>query len=188
MSEIKQTVIEKQPDVQVAPFDVSDAPELAHFAVKAYSDIYGYDFTETDIQHAVEHGGWVQKFEQAAMVDGIFVAKVDSAIVGYIQFGEPDPNEEQPLPPESQELRKLYVAPEMHGGGVAQKLMDEALASPALEAASQVYLWVLGHNLKAQRFYSKYDFKLKARRDYEDNGQPIYDHMMVRERIATKAS
>lgn len=183
MSEIKQTVIEKQPDVQVAQFDVSDAPELAHFAVKAYSDIYGYGFTETDIQHAVAHGEWVQKFEQAAVVDGILVAKADSAIVGYIQFGDPDPYEEQPLPPRSQELRKLYVAPEMHGQGVAQQLMDEALTSPVLEAASQVYLWVLGHNVKAQRFYGKYDFNIKARRNYEDNGQPMHDFMMVRERI-----
>jgi ribosomal protein S18 acetylase RimI-like enzyme len=56
------------------------------------------------------------------------------------------------------ELKRLYVARAWHGRGVAQALMDAALAAAGGRGAGTLWLGVWEHNARAVAFYAKYGF------------------------------
>ena len=56
------------------------------------------------------------------------------------------------------ELCQLYVDTPWQGTGLAQELMDWALAEARSRGHDDIYLSVYHDNLRAQRFYSKYGF------------------------------
>jgi ribosomal protein S18 acetylase RimI-like enzyme len=58
------------------------------------------------------------------------------------------------------ELNRLYVVAERHGAGVAQALMQEALANAAAAGADCLWLGVWEHNPKAMAFYRKSGFEV----------------------------
>lgn len=60
--------------------------------------------------------------------------------------------------PGALELRQIYVLSGWHGAGVADRLMDWALATAASDQATEVYLTVFDHNERAKRFYRRYGF------------------------------
>jgi ribosomal protein S18 acetylase RimI-like enzyme len=76
--------------------------------------------------------------------------------VGYAKIG---PNK---LPhiaaPEAVELKQLYLLPEAHGTGLAQLLMDWALAEAKARGAPSLSLSVWSENKRAQAFYRRYGF------------------------------
>lgn len=169
-------------EAQLTPFVPADAPELAHFAVQAYADAYlGSSMAPEQITGEVAAGQWVRKIEQAGQEDRIIVARYGGALVGYTQFGVAD-RDVGAIAPDSMELRKLYVATEMHNRGIGRQLMGAALSDEAMSAASLVYLWVWGENDNATRFYGKYDFVSAAQRNYVSRGRLTHDLLMVRPR------
>lgn len=172
----------KDQEVQIVPFAAQDASELAHFAVQAYSDIYNEGLSASEVAQKVQAEGFEEKIERDAAVDTILLAKMGSLIVGYIQFGDPSPEEDRPIPEGAKELRKLYVSPVMHGKGTGHLLMGAALEHPRFAQVPAVYLWVWGENPRATKFYEKYDFAESATREYrnERTGEPTFDRMMVR--------
>lgn len=179
----------KDQEVQIVPFEAQDASELAHFAVQAYSDIYGDGLTESQVEQKVRDEDVIQKIEADSKVDTILVAKMGSLIVGYVQFGDPSPKEDKPIPEGGKDLRKLYVSPRMHGKGTGHQLMNAALDHPRLAEAPAVYLWVWGENPRATAFYGKYDFVESTTREYTDDrsGEPTFDRMMVRAQTSITA-
>lgn len=89
--------------------------------------------------------------------DVLLLARDGGAAVGYAKAGPLDLPVENPDPSRG-EIHRLYVAPSHHGAGVGKRLMDAMLASPPLRDAATVYLGVWEHNLRAQRFYTRYGF------------------------------
>lgn len=177
-----------QPGVQIAPFELEDAQELATLAVRASVDAYGYSMPEGSSEEGIEILLCEQQLEQAAQVDGILVAKLGNRIVGYTQFGD---SVAQPIPlqQDSKELRRLYVATRLHSRGIGRQLMDAALASPVLAPAPQIYLWVWGENTRAINLYENYNFRPATSRYYmKNNGTPTHDLMMVRDQTSAKCS
>ena len=81
-----------------------------------------------------------------------WVAEDGGAIVGGVGIG--------PLPGADGicELQKMYCLPPCRGTGVAQRLMEEALAFAA-KYYRQCYLETLSNMTAAQRFYEKYGFR-----------------------------
>lgn len=80
----------------------------------------------------------------------------------------------------SVELSKLYVAADFHGHGVARKLMDAALGVAAAWGASQVWLGVNRHNVRAQRFYAKSGFTVSGTRTFRLGEHVEHDYVMTR--------
>ena len=60
--------------------------------------------------------------------------------------------------PDAAELQQLYVRADWHGTGVADRLMDWALAESERRGAPEIYLTVFDHNERAKRFYSRRGF------------------------------
>jgi len=168
------------PKLEINPLNPAQDPsrtlELSRFAVHAYIDTYGY---EMDLaQRTVEEDFRAREFTAASGSDTILVGTIGEQVVGYAQFGHNE-GESRGI----QEFRKLYVAKHLHGRGVGPSLMDEALASPDLQSADHIYLWVWGENTRAIRFYEKYGFTTASQRQYlGSGGKPTFDVAMLRSR------
>ena len=73
---------------------------------------------------------------------GAWVAERDGEIVGIaVRAGA--------------ELRDLYVVPEAWGSGVAEELMEAALADIRADSSAEALLWVGEENARARRFYER---------------------------------
>ena len=167
---------EHGPELHVRPFEPEFATRLAAFAVQAYADTYGYELDPS--QRSAEEKLSARQFIDASKSDTLLVANMDTEIVGYVQCGGNIRD-----PEDVKELRKLYVAKQLHGRGIGSRLLEEAFADPVLESASHVYLWVWGQNSQAIRFYEKYGFMPFTQRLYlTSNGSPTFDLAMVKTR------
>ena len=81
------------------------------------------------------------------------------------------------------ELSKLYVHPDLHGGGVASALVERALHAAAAKGAVSVWLGVNIHNARANRFYEKAGFPIVGTKGFTV-GDVVEDDF-VRERQLT---
>ncbi|MBX6422651.1 GNAT family N-acetyltransferase [Thermosulfurimonas sp. F29] len=74
--------------------------------------------------------------------------------VGFLALEELDP-----VP----EIHEIVVAPEWQGRGLAERLMEEALAYLRQRGWRRVALWVGEYNFRAQRFYRRLGFRITDR-------------------------
>ncbi len=79
------------------------------------------------------------------------------------------------------ELARLYVDKEMHGKGVAHKLMEEMLRLATAEAFTSIWLGVWEHNERAKAFYRKCGFRDAGTHIFQLGSDPQTDLLMVRE-------
>ena len=85
------------------------------------------------------------------------VAAVDGEPVGYAKLTPlraPFPDAAKG----SMELQQLYVRSDLHGAGVADRLMDWSVATARKQGSPALYLTVFDHNERAKRFYARHGF------------------------------
>lgn len=90
----------------------------------------------------------------------VFVAARHGRIIGYAFI---TPSEDADLPPGTAELESIYVTEDVAGTGVAQGLMDAALAYAHALRCSAVSLWVRAENARARRFYERVGLRLDGK-------------------------
>lgn len=78
------------------------------------------------------------------------------------------------------ELERFYVGTAWHGRGLAQALMDAALARAARQGHDAVWLSVWRHNGRARRFYEKSGFTAIGEVTFVFGGEAERDTLMVR--------
>jgi ribosomal protein S18 acetylase RimI-like enzyme len=92
------------------------------------------------------------------------LAEDDGQLVGFVKLGPPS------VPVESRvdrlELRQIYLQKEWHGQGIAQQLMDWAIAEAKQRDARELYLTVYVDNDRARRVYERYGFQPVGRYDF----------------------
>ncbi len=77
------------------------------------------------------------------------------------------------------ELSKIYVLPYHHGSGMAPALMRRALNVARGWGVQRVWLGVNQENQRAQRFYSKYGFRINGTRTFQVGAQVENVFIMV---------
>ncbi len=77
------------------------------------------------------------------------VAVDDDVVVGFVTFGPPD----AASVPGAGELYAIYLDPSHWGRGYGRALMHAAERGLAEAGFAEAYLWVLGSNARARRFY-----------------------------------
>jgi ribosomal protein S18 acetylase RimI-like enzyme len=139
---------------------LQDAAALAQISRQTFYDTFTGTCTEADMQLFLEqYYNLVQvQSELANKDDFYFFAEINGVPVGYLRFmedysGLPEVNQWKAL-----ELKRLYVLKEYHSKGVAQKLMVFFIAYALQNKYQLVWLGVWEHNLRAQKFYTKYGF------------------------------
>lgn len=131
--------IEKSDDLAVEAVIRSCLVEFgANHPGTAWTDPYLNRFSE--VYNSEGNRYWVAADETGKIVGGVGV--------GTLTGGDD---------PQICELQKMYCLPEARGTGVAQQLMDVALAY-AKRYYKAVYLETLDNMVAAQRFYEKFEF------------------------------
>lgn len=141
-----------------------DVAVIAELAAKTFAfaccsgtpveDIESYISAELSPGRFLEHVGNPSR--------EIFIAEHDALVCGYMMLSrESVPDEliaRDPL-----EVSRIYVAPELHGVGVAKALLDVAVARA--RAMDHDYLWlrVSGDNRRGVAFYLKHGFSIVGR-------------------------
>lgn len=86
----------------------------------------------------------------------MYVAKLMGKVLGWVTGG---PTRDRKIDPTLyQEIYALYVNPKYWGKGVGTKLMQHMLGMLDTSGWPYTHLWVFKKNLRAQRFYQKFNF------------------------------
>lgn len=122
---------------------------------RTYAGVMPDWFAERALADAVESAGDVAS-EIAEGRHRRIIASLDEEIVGVAAAGGAPAAWEVELgflpPPAPQQLDRLYLHPDQHGTGLADRLLAAALRpGPA-------YLWLISGNERAERFYARHGF------------------------------
>jgi ribosomal protein S18 acetylase RimI-like enzyme len=137
---------------------VADAEALAAFAALTFTETFGHLYPPEDLAAfvAAKYRPHVIAAEIADPETRYALALRDGGIVGYCKMGAVDMDVDAA---DALELHRLYVDAWTKGAGVAQTLMDDALAWARGKGAKVMYLSVWENNARAQAFYKRYGFE-----------------------------
>lgn len=136
----------------------ADVEALAAFARESWVATFGtlYPKEDLDAYLAKSFGADIQRAQIATPGECYLLACEGEEIVGYCRMGGVD----MPVDPtDAVELHRLYVHERVKGRGVAQALMDQAIAWAKARGAGAIYLSVWENNPRAQAFYRRYGFE-----------------------------
>lgn len=113
----------------------------------------------------------------------LLLAEDDGAPVGYVMLALRSPNSQADAytdPTKLAELRKLYVDPAHHGGGVAQSLMQQTLRTAAASGAQAVWLSTFSLSLRAHAFYLRQGFEKIGEKIFQVGADAQKDFVFLR--------
>ncbi|HEY8005105.1 MAG TPA: N-acetyltransferase [Phenylobacterium sp.] len=163
----------------------SDLAPLASFARETYVAAFGHTFTPGDLTAHLNASLSQAHVAEWLAEDSVLLATDDGRLAGFAHAGPiPEGLFEGFARPGDAALWRLYVAPDLHGHGIGRRLLEAALAVPALATAPNVYLDVWEENHGAQRLYGRYGFRTVGRRplETESGAGAGYDLIMARAR------
>jgi len=159
--------------LEVRPAQVSDAAGMADVHVRTWRHAYR-GLMPQDVLDGLDVAARTTRWERILSSGGRganWVAVEDGSVIGFASAG---PARDDDAPRE-RELWALYLAPERHGSGAAQPLIDAAIG------ADPAYLYVLRGNARAIRFYEKQGFRADGDVKRDDRGVVVLEDLrMVR--------
>ncbi|MEO7654791.1 MAG: GNAT family N-acetyltransferase [Sphingomicrobium sp.] len=155
----------------------SDGAALSRLFCTSFAETFGHLYADEDIA-AFLSDKQPEQFERQ-LADSAFafrLAEHGGTLTGYVKCG---PNELPIDEPEGAwELHQLYVAEAAKGQGVADQLMDWALAEAKRRGFGDLVLSVFVDNSRARRFYDKRGFVEIGRWDFMVGNHADDDRIM----------
>ena len=177
----------------IRPGVAADAPMLAALGARTFIETFGADNTPDDMAVYVGHAyGAEQQRAELSSPDAVFlIAEVDGTPAGYTYLREAPPPAHITDPAPGQpglaiEIARFYVDSPWHGQGIAQAMMDAAIAEAARRGATTLWLGVWERNPRAIRFYAKRGFHDIGVQPFKLGRDLQHDRVMARA-IATPA-
>ncbi|MDN4522398.1 GNAT family N-acetyltransferase [Mycolicibacterium austroafricanum] len=172
--------------LRVAPATADQVAELADVAARTFPLACPPSVGPNDVAAFIAENLSRERFaDYLADPDrAVLTAVADGRILGYAMMirglpDDPDVASAVTATP-TVELSKMYVLPEVHGGGVAAALMSAALQHAQTLGAASVWLGVNQRNERAQRFYAKHGFTVAGTKTFRLGGHWEQDYVMVR--------
>lgn len=160
---------------------VADAAALAAFAERTFRQTFGPDNRPEDMDAYV-----TPAYNQAQQAEELgdpgldtLLGEVDGELVAFTQLRRGTPPACVDVP-SARELWRFYVGQAWHGRGIAQTMMDAALASAQARGAGAVWLAVWDRNPRAIAFYSRCGFSDVGRRPFLLGSDSQVDRLMLR--------
>jgi GNAT superfamily N-acetyltransferase len=159
-----------------------DASALPPVARRIFTDTFGHLFDPLAFEAFCETaygpgGSMVRDLADRAMAWR--VAECADAPIGYAKL-RPWLASAAGSPTGAMELQQIYVLADWHGKGVAETLMRWAIENARERGASELYLTVFDHNLRAKRFYARHGFVEVGRCEFRLGGQAYDDRVWCR--------
>lgn len=164
---------------------MNDVALLQTIGRKTFADTFGNTCTKDDMQGVLElyFNPAQVALELADDADNFFFYEEDGFVKGYMRM-----NAKHTCPLVSFQNRKcielvrLYVLNEFHGTGIANELMDYAVAFTCQHDFDVMYLSVWEYNFRARGFYEKHGFVNSGiENDFPLGSTPQTDYWFVRE-------
>jgi ribosomal protein S18 acetylase RimI-like enzyme len=102
-------------------------------------------------------------------------------IVAYMVVARPSPHPHLPAATAPAEFRKLYVAQSHHGTGLADTLMQSAIATLQCAGPCPIWLSVFSGNFRAIVFYKKWGFRIVGPQEFLVGADHQKDFLMLRD-------
>ncbi|MGB0495936.1 MAG: GNAT family N-acetyltransferase [Kangiellaceae bacterium] len=160
---------------------LSDALKLSNLSEKTFRDTYTKMNSQEDIDNHCD-----RNFSQELQADEIsntqykvLVAEEENNLVAYalLQWSEsPDCIKEK----SSGEILRFYVDSSWHGKGLAQDLMAECFKQVQLNKMNIIWLGVWEDNIKAIKFYKKFNFEEVGEHVFYLGNDPQRDIILMR--------
>ncbi|MEO7248427.1 MAG: GNAT family N-acetyltransferase [Novosphingobium sp.] len=151
----------------------TDIPALSRLATASFVDKFGPMYSAQDLADFL--GEVMSERAIAAEIANparlYRLATRDGELAAYCKLGLVCGFPEHARGSNVLELKQLYTAPGLIGGGIGTLLMDWAMAEFAARAADEVQLSVWSGNLGAQKFYTRYGFEKIADTTFRVGGQ-----------------
>lgn len=140
---------------------LADAQQLADFGTKTFFETFGHLYPPEDADFFSRQRFSIERTIQdlSAFDRRIHLAFRGDALVGFLDYGPLELPVAAPLRGGC-ELYRLYVDKSEQGSGLAQRLMDVAIAWAVAQGGEALYLGVYHDNARAQAFYRKYGFNI----------------------------
>ena len=135
----------------------ADAPALAGIGRDTFVETFGHLYRPDDLALFLEsHNSARWAAEIADPAYAVRIGEEGATLVAYAKLGPA----KLPFVPDSGaiELRQFYVRELFQGRGLANAMMDWALAEARRRGAGSMYLSVFTDNHRARRFYARYGF------------------------------
>jgi ribosomal protein S18 acetylase RimI-like enzyme len=169
-----------EPDMRIHRATAADAWVLSRLSADLFPLGCPANTKPADIADYVNRGLTPERF--LALLDdkdvAILVVEISDKPAGYALIARNAPPPHAGIRAEF-ELRKFYIATEFHGRGIANALMNEALAMAKDEGS--VWLSVFSGNRRAISFYEKWGFRIAGTQNFLVGSDPQKDHLMQRE-------
>ena len=138
---------------------------------------------EAMVAHAERHhvaAVYTTYLERAEVAVWLAVTAKGGAPVGYAMLTPPELPEET-MRAGDVELKRIYALSRFHGSGVAQRMMETAVAEAEARGARRVTLGVYAGNARALRFYERNGFRKIGARQFTVGALVCDDFVMGRE-------
>ncbi|HEV7507046.1 MAG TPA: GNAT family N-acetyltransferase [Thermoanaerobaculia bacterium] len=169
-----------EPSIQLRRGEKADAPALAEFAARIFSDTFAADNRPEDMEaHLADRFGVRQQTEELSHPGIItIVAEEGGRLIAYTQIRRIPPPDcvtgEEPV-----ELGRFYVDRPWQGRGLAQRLMATAQDAGRELGGQTFWLCVWERNLRAIAFYEKCGFRDVGAKEYWLGSDQQSDRVMV---------
>jgi GNAT superfamily N-acetyltransferase len=139
----------------IRPATESDLPAIDHVFRTSFCDTFAHLYDPGDLAAFLDQltpEGWASEFADPAFV--FQVGTLDGEVAGFAKLA---PCKLPHVPAEGTiELRQLYLLKPAHGTGMAQALMEWALAEARRRGSRRLALSVWSENWRAQAFYRRF--------------------------------
>ncbi len=160
----------------------ADVPALSVISKQTFYDTFTGTCTEEDMQGFLKQY-YDEDILQKDLDSGIefYFAEENGVPVGYLSFKDENPEFPEIKNSSALELKRFYVDKNFHGKGVANIMMHFLIDHAVGQGYDVIFLGVWEFNYRAQKFYSKFDFKAtEHRHDFPIGDTPQVDVYMVK--------
>ena len=170
-------------EIVVRRAGVEDAAMLALVGAATFLDGFaGVLPGDAMVAHAARHHVaevYARYLERAAVAAWLAVTANGGAPVGYAMLTPPELPEET-MREGDLELKRIYALSRFHGTGIAQEMMETAVAEARTRGARRVTLGVYAGNARAVRFYERNRFRQIGTRQFTVGSLVCDDFVMGR--------
>ena len=162
---------------RVRAAETSDAEQLAKVHLDSWRWAYRGLLPDSYLNRLRQDELAARWWKTLATVDfdeAIRVVECDGEVSGFVTYG---PRRDDPTwLGFAGEIYMLYLAPDLVGRGLGNRLLERAFADLARNRCHWVVVWVLAKNERARRFYERSGMQLDGARRWEpfaDRAVPV---------------
>ncbi|TAE87749.1 MAG: GNAT family N-acetyltransferase [Bacteroidetes bacterium] len=169
--------------MQVAVFPVNGfcLARLQNIAKETFYQTFIHETTEQNMQAYLDEAFGLDNIQKQAINPNVrlFLISVGEEDAGYIKLniGEAQTELQEQ---DGIEIERFYVRKKFQGKGIAKRLMEQAIETGISLNKSYIWLGVAETNVKAVRFYTKYNFQVFGEHGFVLGGENQIDLMMRR--------